>query len=182
MENDSFDRGRFRASSEKAIFSAMQHGTSLDRLENRLAAHATLAPTLLRVALGAVFVAHAGAKVFIYTMPGTVQFFEAHGFPGWTAYPVFLAELLGGIALVLGYRSRLVSLALIPVLLGALKPHLANGWMFTNAGGGWEYVAFLIVALGAQALLGDGAFALSRRVAPETATARDSGAGSLIAR
>jgi putative oxidoreductase len=39
--------------------------------------------------------------------------------------------------------------------------HWANGWSFTAAGGGWEYVAFLIVALVAQALLGDGALAVS---------------------
>ena len=39
--------------------------------------------------------------------------------------------------------------------------------MFTNAGGGWEYVAFLLVALGAQALLGSGAYALDGRIGIE---------------
>ncbi|WP_257458422.1 DoxX family protein [Archangium lipolyticum] len=121
-----------------------------------------LGATVLRVALGAVFLAHAGAKAFIFTFAGTEQFFEAHGFPGWTAWPVFLAELLGGLALVAGFRTRLVALGLVPVMLGALKPHLANGWMFTNAGGGWEYVAFLILALVTQALIGGGAYALGR--------------------
>jgi putative oxidoreductase len=116
--------------------------------------------TVLRVALGAVFLAHAGAKAFIFTFAGTARFFEAHGFPGWTAWPVFLAELLGGLALVAGFRTRLVALGLVPVMLGALKPHLANGWMFTNSGGGWEYVAFLLLALVTQALIGSGAFAL----------------------
>ncbi|WNG47862.1 DoxX family protein [Archangium minus] len=120
-------------------------------------------PTVLRVALGAVFLAHAGAKAFIFTFAGTAQFFEAHGFPGWTAWPVFLAELLGGLALVAGFRTRWVALGLVPVMLGALKPHLANGWMFTNSGGGWEYVAFLLLALVAQALLGSGAYALDER-------------------
>ena len=48
------------------------------------------------------------------------------------------------------------------VMLGALVPHQANGWMFTNSGGGWEYVAFLIVALAAQAVLGGGAYSMSR--------------------
>jgi putative oxidoreductase len=45
-------------------------------------------------------------------------------------------------------------------MLGALKPHLANGWQFTAAGGGWEYVAFLIVALGSLALAGGGAYSV----------------------
>ncbi|MCE9667759.1 DoxX family protein [Myxococcus stipitatus] len=116
--------------------------------------------TVLRLALGAVFLAHAGAKVFLFTLPGTSQFFEAHGIPGWTAWPVFLVELFGGLALVAGFRTRLVALGLVPVMLGALVPHVANGWMFSNPGGGWEYVAFLGLALVTQALVGSGAYAL----------------------
>jgi putative oxidoreductase len=127
-----------------------------------LARHQDLAPTALRVALGAVFLAHAFAKAFVFTFPGTAAYFAAHGFPGWMAYPVFAAELLGGAALLAGFQVRAVSLVLVPIMLGALVPHIGAGWMFTNPGGGWEYVAFLLVALGAQALLGSGAFALDR--------------------
>jgi putative oxidoreductase len=123
-------------------------------------ARRALGPTLLRLALGAVFLAHAYAKAAIFTFSGTEAFFEAHGFPGVLAYPVFLAELVGGLALVAGYRVRLVALLLIPVMLGALKPHLAHGWMFTNPGGGYEYVLFLLGALGAQAFVGPGIFSL----------------------
>jgi putative oxidoreductase len=138
-------------------------------LETSLARHAPLAPLVLRLALGAVFLAHAYAKVALFTLPGTAQFFAAHGFPGWTAYPVFAAELLGGLALLLGLRTRGVALALIPIMVGALAPHAGNGWMFTNPGGGWEYVAFLIAALTAQAFAGAGAFALdgAARRAPD---------------
>jgi putative oxidoreductase len=132
-----------------------------NRLDS-LARHQDLAPTALRIALGAVFLAHAYAKAFVFTFPGTAAYFAAHGFPGWTAYPVFAAELLGGAALLAGFRVRAASLALVPIMLGALVPHIAHGWMFTNPGGGWEYVAFLLVALGSQALLGSGAFALDR--------------------
>ena len=39
--------------------------------------------------------------------------------------------------------------------------HGSAGFFFNNANGGWEYPAFWIVALVAQALLGDGAYALS---------------------
>lgn len=127
-----------------------------------LARHQDFAPTALRLALGAVFLAHAYAKAAVFTFPGTAAYFASHGFPGWTAYPVFALELLGGLALLAGFQVRVVSLALVPVMLGALIPHLAHGWMFSNPGGGWEYVAFLLVALGAQALLGSGALALDR--------------------
>src|SRR3954470_22507588 len=88
------------------------------------------APTVLRLGLGAVFLAHAYAKLALFTIPGTVAFFQAHGFPGWTVYPVVALEFSGGLALMLGYRVRLASALLLPVMLGALVPHLGNGWMF----------------------------------------------------
>jgi hypothetical protein len=47
-------------------------------------------------------------------------------------------------------------------MLGALTVHWPNGWSFTAPNGGWEYVAFLIAMPLAQALAGDGAFALRR--------------------
>lgn len=135
------------------------------QLESRLARHNNLAPTALRLALGAVFLAHAYAKAFVFTFPGTEAFFASAGFPGWTAYPVFAAELFGGIALIAGFQVRAIALALLPVMLGAIVPHASNGWMFTNPAGGWEYVAFINVALISQALLGSGAYALDRVLA-----------------
>lgn len=134
--------------------------------------HASFGPLALRLGLGGVFVAHAYAKAAIYTFPGTAQFFEAQGFPGLMAYPVFAIELVAGLALMAGFWTRWAALALMPVMLGALKPHLAAGWMFTNPGGGWEYVAFLLVALVAQFFVGSGAFAadsLRRRLPVEEA-------------
>ena len=64
---------------------------------------------------------------------------------------------------------RTISLALIPVLLGAMSVHLGNGWVFSNANGGWEYPAFLTLAVIVQALLGPGKYAV--RLAPRTQTA-----------
>ena len=115
----------------------------------------------LRVALGAMFIAHALLKVFVFTLPGTVQFFESLGLPAALAYVTIGAELVGGVMLILGIGTRWVAALLIPVLLGATWAHAANGWLFTSANGGWEYPAFLTVAALAQALLGDGAFSLS---------------------
>lgn len=126
------------------------------------AAQAAYAALLLRVALGIMFIAHAALKVFVFTLPGTAGFFASQGFPGWTAYPVAAAELLGGIALLLGFRARIVAALTIPVLLGALLVHAPNGWVFSANGGGWEYPAFLVVAALLQVLLGDGAYALGR--------------------
>ncbi len=118
--------------------------------------------TLLRVSLGAMWIAHALLKLLVFTLPGTARFFGSVGFPGFLAYPVFAAELLGGLMLVLGLYARQAALALVPVMLAAMSVHLGNGWVFTSPGGGWEYPLFLAVASVVQWLVGDGAWALRR--------------------
>ncbi|MFC3284048.1 DoxX family protein [Litchfieldella rifensis] len=121
--------------------------------------------TLLRLSLGVMTLAHGLLKVFVFTIPGTVGYFESIGFPGVLAYLTILAEVGGGLALLLGVYTRWVSLALVPVLLGAAFVHLGNGWMFSNAGGGWEFPVFWALALLVQAGLGSGALTVSRRFA-----------------
>lgn len=126
--------------------------------------NADLAALILRVALGALFLAHAGLKIFVFTPAGTAGFFQSIGLPGPLAYLVIAIEVLGGIALIAGFRTRIVSLVLIPVLLGAIATvHFSAGFFFSNANGGWEYPAFWIVALVVQALLGDGAAAVGSK-------------------
>ncbi|WP_305969866.1 MULTISPECIES: DoxX family protein [unclassified Mameliella] len=118
------------------------------------------AATLLRVSSGVLFLAHGLLKVNVFTIAGTVGYFESLGLPGFLAYLTIAAELGGGLALILGVAVRLVSLALIPVLLGATWVHIGNGWLFSGEGGGWEFPLFWAVAQLAVALLGAGAFAL----------------------
>jgi putative oxidoreductase len=115
---------------------------------------------VLRLALGVMFIAHAALKIFVFTLPGTAAFFAAQGFPGWTAYPVVAGELVAGVLLIAGVQVRIVSLATLPILIGALAVHLPNGWVFSNPNGGFEYPAFLIVLAVVQALIGEGAYAL----------------------
>lgn len=143
-------------------------------LDTRTAPYAAL---LLRLSLGGLFLAHASLKLFVFTPAGTAQFFASVGVPGALAYLTIAAEVLGGIALVLGAHARLAALALTPILLGAIATvHGSAGFFFNNAHGGWEYPAFWIVALIVQALLGDGAYALgSARIGssrPNLAAAR----------
>lgn len=122
---------------------------------------APYAATLLRVTMGLLFVAHGLVlKVMTFGVAGTVGWFESIGYPGFVAYAVIAAEILGGLALIAGVKVRLVSLALIPLMLGATLQHLPAGWLFSNEGGGWEFPVFWTIALLTQALLGRGAFAL----------------------
>ena len=116
--------------------------------------------TLLRVGLGIMWISHALLKLFVFTLPGTAQFFQSVGFPGLLAYPVFAFELLGGVALVFGIYARQLSLALVPVMAAAASVHFGNGWVHTSPNGGWEYPVFLTLASLALWLMGDGALAL----------------------
>jgi len=128
-------------------------------IDYRTAPYAAL---LLRVSLGGLFLAHAGLKFFVFTPAGTAKFFGSVGLPGELAYVVIAAEVLAGIALILGLWTRPVAIAATPILLGAIfTVHGPAGFAFTNPHGGWEYPAFWTIALFVQALLGDGAYALS---------------------
>jgi putative oxidoreductase len=127
-------------------------------IDSRTAPYAAF---VLRIALGAMFIAHALLKYYVFTLPGTAQFFQSLGLPGALAYLTFWAELVGGALILAGVHARWVSAALIPILLGATWAHAGNGWVFTAQNGGWEYPAFLTVAAAVQVLLGDGRFAVS---------------------
>src|SRR5271163_1206841 len=86
-------------------------------IDSRTAPYAAL---LLRVSLGVLFLAHAAVKIFVFTPAGTAGFFASVGLPPALAYLVIVAETLGGIALILGFWTRFVAVALTPILLGAI--------------------------------------------------------------
>ena len=120
---------------------------------------------ILRVGLGIVFIAHGHLKVFVFTLPHAAEVFIGHGIPGWTAYPVAFIEIVGGIMLVLGIGTRLVSPLLFCVGFGAGWVHIQNGWNYTSPpNGGWEYGMFLAVVAAAVTFLGPGSFTLANLV------------------
>lgn len=123
------------------------------------------AATLLRIALGVMFLAHGLLKLMVFTPSGTAGFFSSLGLPSIFAHLTIAAEIAGGVLLVVGFKTRIVSLALLPILIGSIVfVHGVNGWGFSNQGGGYEYPLFLIAASLVQALLGDGAYAISSRL------------------
>lgn len=123
----------------------------------------TYGPTgamLLRLGLGVMWIAHALLKWFVFTIPGFASWLESQGIPAFMAWPVFLLELTGGVMILIGFYGRYVSAILVPIMLVAAWTHVANGWLHTSVGGGWEYPMFLVVASIAHVLLGDGRFAM----------------------
>ena len=119
---------------------------------------------IIRVTLGIVLLAHSVyLKAVVFTLPGTATYFASIGLPPLAAYGVFTVEVIGGVALLAGFAVRVAALAVVPVLLGATWAHLANGWLFSNGGGGWEYPLVLTALAVAQVFLGPGVFALQAR-------------------
>jgi putative oxidoreductase len=117
---------------------------------------------LLRLALGAMWLSHGLVlKLLTFGMSGLAAWLASIGLPPQLAIPMTTAEIVGGTLILLGWHGRAVSLALLPILLGAIWVHSGNGWVFTSSNGGWEYPAFLAAIAFAHVLLGDGAYALS---------------------
>ncbi len=126
-------------------------------IDNRFAPYGAFT---IRAALGIMFIAHAYLKIAVFTVPGFAGFLGQAGYPAFLAWPIILAELIGGLAILTGFYARIVSVALLPVLLGAALIHAPNGWVFNAPNGGWEYPAFLMAVSVVHFLLGDGPHAL----------------------
>jgi putative oxidoreductase len=130
---------------------------------HRIAPYAALT---LRLALGSAWLAHAFLKLAAFALPALGTFLALDGMPTPMAWPVALLELAGGALIVLGIHGRAASLALLPLLAGALVAHAGNGWTAGVPGGGWLYPSILMMATLLHLRLGDGAAALRSAQAP----------------
>lgn len=138
-------------------------------IDQRTAAYGAF---VLRLSLGLAALSHGLTKLLVFTPAGTVAFFGMLGYPAWLAWAVMLVETLGGVALLLGFYARIVALAQVPILLGAVAVHFPNGWMFASPNGGWEYPLFWAAALATLVLVGPGAWAMRDVEGTRVATPR----------
>lgn len=132
-------------------------------------------PAVLRLVVGAVFVAHGSQKLFGVWggggLMGTAASFSALGFE--PSYPLAVVaatvEFGGGLLLLLGAYTIVASLALIVQMAVAIwVVHLPNGFFLP---GGYEFNLTLIAALACLALTGPGAFSIDARRASHAAAA-----------
>ncbi|WP_353050325.1 DoxX family protein [Bacillus sp. ISL-45] len=79
----------------------------------------------------------------------TVAFFESLGFPGISAYIVALVELVGGLAMLLGVGTRVISILFAVVLAVAIvKVKVAGGFMGNGQMAGFELdLALLAISI-----------------------------------
>jgi len=128
--------------------------------------------TVLRLAIGAVFIAHGGQKLLgLWGGPGlagTTTYFASLGLE--PAYPLAIlasgTELIGGILLILGWCTRWASPALAIVMGVAIwKVHYLNGFFMNwngtpGQGHGVEFNLIVIAALACLTFNGPGALSL----------------------
>jgi putative oxidoreductase len=114
---------------------------------------------LLRLAIGADWIAHALLKTS-RGMHTHEALLAKNGITPLLAWPTFGLEIAGGLAIILGFYSRQWALFLLIFLAVVVWVKWPVGWVYSNAGGGWEYPLFWFLAQASFVLLGDGAFAL----------------------
>lgn len=120
--------------------------------------------TVLRIALGVIFVMHAYHALFELGPRGAVTLLRSLSLPAPEigAWYLILAHGLGGFLLILGVVTRWAALANLPIMAAAFfLVHLRHGF-FIGRGEGYEYVLLVLAATLAQVFLGPGALALRR--------------------
>ena len=125
---------------------------------------------VVRLALGVVFLAHGGQKVFgWFGGPGlkaTIQTFQQYmKVPPAATVMAALIEFLGGLAMLTGFLARPAAVGIIAVMLVAIvKVHGRHGFFINfsgtpGKGHGFEF-NFVLIAMALSILIG-GAGALS---------------------
>lgn len=105
---------------------------------------------IARVGIGVIFIAHGWQKFFDWGIDGTQAAFVGMDIPLADVSAIVAAtiELVGGIALLIGFATRIAGVLLFLNMLGAFfLVHVGNGVFVGD--GGYE----LVVALGVASLL-----------------------------
>ena len=114
---------------------------------------------LLRVSIGFDWIVHAFLKIS-RGMHTHEALLAKNGITPLLAWPTFGLEVIGGVAILLGWYTRQWAAFLLVFLAVVVWIKWPVGWGYSNPGGGWEYPLFWLAAQAALVLAGSGAFAL----------------------
>lgn len=125
---------------------------------------------ILRIVLGAIFIAHGAQKLFVFGLAGVAGAFGQMGvpLPGVIGPAIAFLEFFGGIALVLGLFTQPVALLIAVDMLGAIALVKINKGLI----GGYELELVLLASALALALAGAGEYSLDRVLAARKAEGR----------
>jgi putative oxidoreductase len=110
----------------------------------------------LRAVLGTVFLMHGGQKLFVWGIAGVTGFMASLGIPmpQVAAVVVTAVELLGGLAILAGFRARWAGLLLAGDMAVAILRAKLHGGFFSPKG--FELELLLLGAALTLALSGSG--------------------------
>lgn len=118
----------------------------------------------LRLAVGLIFLMHGGQKLFVFGLAGTADIMGKLGIPlpALAAAIVIAAELLGGLAIIVGLYGRWAGAALAIEMLVAIPVARLRGGFFAPYG--FEFEFALLGACLTFAAFGTGGASLERLI------------------
>lgn len=118
-----------------------------------------VAPLVLRLALGSIFMWHGYDKVFVKGMPAIAGFLGGLGFPApdLFAYILGYGELVFGLLMIIGLLTRLAAkFEVIVAIVAFLTVHMSNGFAISN--GGYEFIMLIGAAAFSLMVTGPGKY------------------------
>jgi len=118
---------------------------------------ANLASLVLRLAVGILFIVHGYPKLTSQRKMGA-EFMKSTGMPTWMASFAGVAEFFGGLALILGLLTPVISLLFVLWMISTTW--FAKAKLHKKLQGGYEFDISLLAASLAIVILGSGIYSI----------------------
>ncbi len=123
----------------------------------------SVAPLVLRVVTGLIFLLHGWMKITVMGIPGVTGMLTSLGFPMPEVFAVLLiaGEVLGGLFLILGLMTHWSAKVTAFIALVALVTvHLSKGFFLP----GYEFILLLLAASVSLMITGPGKYSLDAKM------------------